>query len=81
MGTRLTVEYDEVGDILYLDVGEPGLDQVMVEVSPGAMLRTEGVPGTVQGIEIHGFRRRATREDGISIPVGVDLRQLPATRS
>ncbi len=35
MGTRLTVEYDEVGDILYLDVEPPSNAQVMIEVCPG----------------------------------------------
>ena len=75
----MTGEYDEVGDILYLDLGDPGAQQVMVEVAPGAMLRKEGSPGMVQGIEIHGLRRRTAGNNGITVPVGIELRELEPT--
>lgn len=74
MGTKLTVEYDEIGDILYLDVAPPTDDQVMIEVSPGTLLRQNTLTGRVEGIEVTGFRIRAAREDGIQVPVEIDLR-------
>ncbi len=76
MATQLTVEYDEIGDILYLDVAPPTDEQVMVEVAPGTLLRKNTRTGAIDGIEILGFRRRSGTNEGLDIPVGIDLRPL-----
>jgi hypothetical protein len=76
MATKLTIEYDAVGDILYLDVVKPSEDHVLVEVSPGAMLRKNTHTGAVEGIEVAGFRRRLGAPEGIEVPVGIQLQML-----
>lgn len=76
MGKRLTVEYDEVGDILYLDVEPPSNAQVMIEVCPGTLLRKNTSTGRMEGIEISGLRTRMKRSEGIEVPVEVDLKPL-----
>ena len=74
MGTKITVEYDEVGDILYLDVAPPTEDQVMLEVAPGTLLRKNTRTGVIEGVEILGFRRRSVPNEGLEVPVVVDLK-------
>ena len=74
MGKELTAEYDKVGDILYLDVAPSTEDHVMIEVAPGALLRQNTLTGAIDGIEIHGFTRRAADGHGVTLPVGIDLR-------
>ena len=81
MATKLTIEYDEVGDILYLDVSAPTADQIMVEIGPGAMLRRNTLTGIVEGVEIVGFLRRAKADAGFEIPVGIELHQLGTVAS
>ncbi len=77
MATKLTVEYDAIGDILYLDLLEPSDVQVLVEVSPGAMLRRNSVTGVVEGIELQGFTRRTGSPTAVEVPVQIDLQMLP----
>lgn len=77
MATKLTVEYDAVGDILYLDILEPSDLQVLIEVSPGAMLRKNSLTGAVEGIELAGLTRRIGAPGAIEVPVRIDLDMLP----
>ncbi len=77
MATKLTIEYDSVGDILYLDLLEPSDLQVLIEVSPGAMLRKNTLTGAVEGIELAGLTRRVGAPGAIEVPVQVDLEMLP----
>ena len=76
MGTKLTIEYDEVADILYLDTAEPTENQLMSEVAPGMMLRQNTSTKTFDGIEIHGLRRRAGAGFALEMPVSIDLDEL-----
>ena len=73
MATTLMVEYDEHGDILYLDLVEPTSDHVMVEVAPGALLRKNTRTSAIEGIEIQNLRRRASRQARLTLPIGIEI--------
>jgi uncharacterized protein YuzE len=65
LGEDVKIEYDAVGDTLYLDSRPPQDAQVLREVEPGVFLRLDSETGEILGIEVHRLQRRAASPDGV----------------
>ncbi len=69
MGTGLTIEYDAIGDTLYLDIVAPHEGGHSSEVAEGVIVRSNAETGEIEGVEIQGLKARAASEQGLTIPV------------
>ena len=69
----MNISYDEVGDILYLDVEPPHSGTIMHEVALGVLPRVGRTSRRVEGLEIHHFRQRASSDEGLDLPVLMTL--------
>jgi hypothetical protein len=73
MATPLTVEYDAVGDILYLGKTKPYDAQESEGIDYGIVARRNPQSGEIENLEILFFKARSQSEGGISIPVLADF--------
>jgi hypothetical protein len=74
MAAPLIVEYDAVGDILYLGKTKPYAQQVSEEIDYGVVARLNPSTGEVENLEILFFTARAKAGQRLSIPVLADFR-------
>jgi hypothetical protein len=73
MGTPLNVEYDVVGDILYLGKTKPYAEQQSEEIDYGVVARLNPSSGEVENLEILFFTARAKSGEAWNIPVLADF--------
>ena len=78
MVAPLTVEYDAVGDILYLGKTRPYSEQQSEEIDYGVVARLNPNSGEVENLEIQFFTARAKSGDELNIPILADF-HLPQT--
>lgn len=71
MVLRMKIEYDAVGDILYLDEVAPSEGQRSTEVAEGVLIRRSRETGAVEGVEVQGFVAR--QKAGITFEVARTL--------
>ncbi len=76
MEAPLIVEYDSVGDILYLGKTQPYAQQESEELDYGVAARLNPSTGEVENLEIMFFAQRAKSGQQLSIPVLAEF-QLP----
>ncbi len=76
MAATLIVEYDSVGDILYLGKTQPYAQQDSEELDFGVAARLNPSTGEVENLEIMFFAQRAMSGQQLSIPVLAEF-QLP----
>jgi hypothetical protein len=76
MAAPLMVEYDPVGDILYLGKARPYPDQDSEEIDYGVVARLNPSTREVENLEVLFFTARAKAGELISIPVLAEF-QLP----
>ena len=74
MEARLTVKYDQVGDILYIDKVPPYAAQESEELDQGVVARLNPDTGEIENLEILSFRQRVARGEGLSLPVLASFR-------
>lgn len=74
MVAPLIVEFDAVGDILYLGKTKPYAEQESEEIDYGVVARLNPTSGEVENLEILFFTARAKIGDGLSIPILADFR-------
>ena len=67
----MKIEYDQVGDILYLERVPPYREQASHEIEPGIVARSNPASGEVESLEVQGFEKRTG--DGRTIEVPLDL--------
>jgi uncharacterized protein YuzE len=72
MDKRLKVRYDKIGDILYLDICTPYVEQETEELDDEIIARMNPISGEIENLEILFFSRRAEQ---------VNLWELPITAS
>ena len=77
MDSQLTMEYDAVGDILYLGKVRPYPEQESEELDYGVVARLNPDSGAVENLEILFFQQRLSHGENLQIPVMADFR-LPA---
>lgn len=73
MAAKLKITYDGVGDILYLETVKPYAEQETMHLGPDVLGRMNPTSGAVENIEILFFTKRATKNNGLALPVSADL--------
>ena len=74
MAAQLTVEYDRVGDILYLGKTSPYPEQESEELDYGVVARMNPESGEVENLEILFFSARVSSGKVLQLPVFAEFR-------
>ena len=74
MARRLTLRYDKVGDILYIEKCPPYKEQDSEELADEIAVRLNPNSGDVETVEINFFSKRMAEEPAIELPVNAVLR-------
>ncbi len=74
MAEKLTVRYDKIGDILYIDTCIPYPDQESEELGDDMIARLNPTSGTVENLEILFFSKRTEALDLLALPIRDSLR-------
>ncbi len=78
MATKLTLEYDRIGDILYVQTCPPYRGQESDELGDDMVGRFNPETGALEGLEILAFTRRFRKRRTMNLPFAVDARPRPA---
>ena len=87
MAQKLTLEYDRIGDILYVQACPPYRDQECDELADGMLGRFNPDTGALEGLEILSFTKRFRRRRELTLPFAIEMRprrarvRQPATRA
>lgn len=73
MGKALTITYDHVGDILYVDLEPSRPDEDTSEWAPGVVVRADRETGAVLGFEVQRFTKHAACGEGLTLPIEAEL--------
>jgi uncharacterized protein YuzE len=76
MKAKLTLRYDKVGDILYIDKCLPYKEQDSQELDDEIGVRLNPTSGEIETVEINFFSKRVANDASLEIPVNATL-QLP----
>ena len=74
MKKNLTFRYDKVGDILYIDVCSPYLEQESEEIGDEIIARLNPQSGEVENLEILFFSKRLDNKNPLQLPVEAALK-------
>jgi len=75
MAETLSIRYDRIGDILYIDTCLPYAEQESEELTDEIIVRLNPASGEVENLEILFFSKRLLNGDNIlELPVIADLR-------
>lgn len=74
METNLTLRYDKVGDILYIDICSPYPEQESEEIGDDIVARFNPKFGEVENIEILFFSKQLANQTPLQLPVEATLR-------
>lgn len=74
MAAKLSIEYDEVGDILHIDTVKPYPEQESDEIDEGVVARLHPTSGAIENIEVLFFVERLRKDKKLELPVLADLR-------
>lgn len=77
MDPKLTIQYDAIGDILYVNKVKPYAEQDSTEVGFGIVARRHPVTGDVENLEILFFKQRSANGD-VTLPISADLKLVGA---
>ena len=70
---NLTIRYDKIGDILYIDRCPPYADQESEEISEEVVARLNPTTGTIENLVILFFSKRLETTNILQLPVIADL--------
>ncbi len=73
MAATLKVEYDRVGDILYIGKVDPYPEQESEELDYGVVARRNPKSGDVENLEILFFSERTKQGDTLNLPIDADF--------
>ena len=76
MKSKLTIHYDKVGDILYIEKCPPYKEQDSEELEDEIGVRLNPESGEIETVEINFFSQRVADDGRLEIPVNAIL-QLP----
>jgi uncharacterized protein YuzE len=74
MAENLTIEYDSIGDILYVTKVHPYRDQETVEIDDEVLARTNPKTGDVEGLEILFWSKRIAGGEKLCLPIHAYMR-------
>ena len=70
MEKQLTVHYDKIGDILYVNTCQPYAEQESEEIGDEIIARLNPISGTVENMEILFFAQRTQPLNLLALPIG-----------
>jgi uncharacterized protein YuzE len=71
---KLTIEYDQIGDILYISKRKPYAAQESEEIADGVVVRMNPKTGEVENVEILFFSTLLKGKGKFELPVDAELR-------
>ena len=74
MEKRLTVEYDRIGDILYISKCPPYAGQESDEIGDEIVARMNPKTGEIENLEILFFTARLKESPTLELPITADMR-------
>jgi uncharacterized protein YuzE len=78
MGEKLTLRYDRVGDILYIDKVQPYREQDSDEIGDEIVARLNPDTGEVENVEILFFSKRLEKGEVVmELPISGSLHLSP----
>jgi uncharacterized protein YuzE len=76
MAAKLTLKYDKVGDILYIDKCPPYKEQESEELGDEIAVRLNPRTGAIENLEILFFSKRLEAGETIELPFAADIRLI-----
>lgn len=76
MAAGLTIVYDKIGDILYVNCVKPYHEQDSDEIGDGIVARFHPETGEIENLEILFFSKRLENDSILEIPVAADVRLI-----
>jgi hypothetical protein len=76
MEAQLIIEYDRVGDILYLGKVTPYAEQESEELDFGVIARLNPRSGEIENIELLFFSTRLAKGEILQLPILADFRPV-----
>ena len=73
MGETLTIEYDKIGDFLFIDLCHPYAEQDSNEIGESLLARFNLETGKIETVEVLFFFSWLNKEDEIRVPVNAIL--------
>jgi uncharacterized protein YuzE len=74
MATGLTLHYDQIGDILYIDRCKPYAEQESEALNDDIVVRLHPHTNEVENIEILFYSKRLEQTNDLILPLLADLR-------
>jgi hypothetical protein len=78
MGQKLTLEYDRIGDTLFIQTCPPYRGQESDELGNELLGRFNPKTGALECVEIMFFTKRFARRRELKIPFAVEMRPRPS---
>jgi uncharacterized protein YuzE len=78
MDAKLTLTYDRVGDILYIDTRPPYAEQESDELGDEVVARSNPTTGAIENLEVLFFSKRLASNARLELPISADLRLVAA---
>jgi uncharacterized protein YuzE len=76
MKSKLTIRYDKIGDILYLDQCSPYPEQRSEEIGDEIVARFNPESGNIENLEILFFSKRLESQTQLELPLTAQLSKL-----
>jgi len=76
METYLSLEYDSIGDILYLNKRKRYPEQETEELDYGLIARFNPTTGAIENLEILFFSVRLSSGESLQLPIRADFQML-----
>jgi uncharacterized protein YuzE len=73
MKSNLTIHYDKIGDILYIEKCPPYKEQDSEELNDEIGVRLNPTSGEIETVEINFFSQRVANDASFEIPVSATL--------
>jgi uncharacterized protein YuzE len=74
MEAKLSLDYDQEADILYMNTCKPYKEQESEELEEDIIARMNPVTGAIENLEILFFSARMKKGNGFELPVVADLK-------
>jgi hypothetical protein len=78
MKSNMTIRYDKIGDILYIDQCTPYPEQESEEIGDEIIARLNPINGNIENLEILFFSRRLQTQNIFELPIFAQLQLIAA---
>ena len=78
MKSNMTIRYDKIGDILYIDQCLPYAEQESEEIGDEIIARLNPANGNIENLEILFFSKRLQTQNIFELPIFAQLQLIAA---